>query len=380
MRQKNTPPAPWYQDPSYWYSLADSYISASTKRSEDSVFKAELDAFREFNIAKVIFESNLIEGAGLPLGETRRVIQEHFPVLPASFDEFYQVRKSLDFESLIKDGKILPEVFEAIKEKGFNPDKFIPSISMSGKQRSVIEVLQHYTSIILAMAYVFEYEANLLNRYFGQLLKREDLPKGFKEELQAHLKEKNITIINFEEIPAPVLFAQDRICAIHKRMANRILPKDAKVEAGEYRIDNRIVGWDIVFPSPELIPLSMAAFIKRSNDQLDQCFRQQCNMYQAAASISYDFVSIHPFPDYNGRVSRVIMNMVLLALHCPFPISLKGTKKERHKYFSALRKANKGNLDFLSSLIANSVVETFQELDKHLERAELPKLLEKNAK
>jgi Fic family protein len=119
----------------------------------------------------------------------------------------------------------------------------------------------------------------------------------------------------------------------------------------------------------------MAAFIKRSNGLMDQCRRHECNRYQAAASISYDFVSIHPFPDYNGRVSRVIMNMVLLALHCPFPVSLKGTKKERHRYFLSLRKANNGNLDFLSSLIAKSVVETFQELDRHLEKSDLPTLL-----
>ena len=172
-----------------------------------------------------------------------------------------------------------------------------------------------------------------------------------------------------------MLFTEDRIKSLHLFLADSLLPEDAKVEAGHYRIDNRVVGWDIIFPGPDLIQACMINFVQRANSILDSSLHGKINKYEAAARISYEFVEIHPFPDFNGRFSRVLMNMVLLANLCPFPIPLRGNNKEKHRYFVALRKANRGDIIPFASLIAMNVVKTFEELDRHFELAGLESIL-----
>ena len=86
----------------------------------------------------------------------------------------------------------------------------------------------------------------------------------------------------------------------------------------------------------------------------------------AAAEVSYRFVRIHPFPDGNGRVSRLLMNLVLFLWGLPFPITLRGDGKERHRYKQALRRADRGKLDRYECLIARAVVGSFENLNVNL--------------
>ncbi len=63
------------------------------------------------------------------------------------------------------------------------------------------------------------------------------------------------------------------------------------------------------------------------------------------------FLWIHPFADYNGRMSRLLINMILLNLELP-PIEMKvETRAGRRKYVQALGKADKGNPGPLKQLI-----------------------------
>lgn len=52
------------------------------------------------------------------------------------------------------------------------------------------------------------------------------------------------------------------------------------------------------------------------------------------------FEHIHPFPDGNGRVGRILMNFILIGHGLP-NIALKGTDGERSKYVLALEDADK---------------------------------------
>lgn len=74
------------------------------------------------------------------------------------------------------------------------------------------------------------------------------------------------------------------------------------------------------------------------------------------------FLWIHPFKDYNGRIARLLINVILLNLNLP-PIELKvDTKNGRRKYISALKKADKGDDSALAELIQEAIEETSKEI------------------
>ena len=59
----------------------------------------------------------------------------------------------------------------------------------------------------------------------------------------------------------------------------------------------------------------------------------------------------------------------------PFSIAIRGDKKGKHRYLTALRHANRGNMDSYICLILRTLVESFQEIDANLTRAGVPTLL-----
>ena len=88
---------------------------------------------------------------------------------------------------------------------------------------------------------------------------------------------------------------------------------------------------------------------------------QQLNLIELAAWTHGEFVKIHPFPDGNGRTSRLIMNYQLMANGFA-PISI--AKENRLDYFNALEAyAVEGNIAPFAEMIAE--LEEVQ-LDRYL--------------
>lgn len=80
------------------------------------------------------------------------------------------------------------------------------------------------------------------------------------------------------------------------------------------------------------------------------------------AWMHHRFLWIHPFQDYNGRIGRLLTNVILLNLNLP-PIELKiETKQGRRKYIKALQKADNGDLSCLEKLIKSSIIEATKKL------------------
>lgn len=86
------------------------------------------------------------------------------------------------------------------------------------------------------------------------------------------------------------------------------------------------------------------------------------------AWVHHRFLWIHPFKDYNGRIARLLTNVILLNLDLP-PVELKiETKTTREKYVEALKNADKGNYSKLEDLIKAAIEETSEELLKFEEK------------
>lgn len=102
---------------------------------------------------------------------------------------------------------------------------------------------------------------------------------------------------------------------------------------------------------------------------------RKLNPIALAAWTHAEFVKIHPFPDGNGRTSRLIMNYQLLASGFP---AVSIAKENRLEYFNTLEAyAVEGNLDPFSEMIANL---TERKLDRFLALAESAQSMEQSPK
>ncbi len=103
--------------------------------------------------------------------------------------------------------------------------------------------------------------------------------------------------------------------------------------AGKIR-DRRIVvaGSKASFPHPRFVP----ALLKQFYRWYDAESTTTANPVELAGLAHFRFVSIHPFGDGNGRISRLLMNNILNSHGYPM---LNIRYLDRHSYYTALEKA-----------------------------------------
>jgi excisionase family DNA binding protein len=85
---------------------------------------------------------------------------------------------------------------------------------------------------------------------------------------------------------------------------------------------------------------------------------------ELAAVFHFKLASIHPLDDGNGRVARLLMNLILIKYGYPVAV-LK--RYDRRKYYGTLEKADNGNLKPFVNFVARCVEES---LDLYLSVAE----------
>ncbi|MBI5348796.1 MAG: Fic family protein [Chloroflexi bacterium] len=373
MGRKPAKNVPWYKQFRHWNNESQRYIAAYKRIPKDSALQAEIRGYGKLCSMRLVFESNLLENAGLSEGETRKVLED-FPEVNR-YDAFHKVGSLL--ESVLNPRQIsFEQVSHAFKEQGISFDKSTPRLIFGKKSRQTLEVIQHYQALLLAEEFTLSFNMQLTLYYLSQIIRkqfpdRSDAEQKWREYLRLINEKENIS----SDITDPLLITEEVIRNVHKEIGEGLL-KDSQVPAGEYRDDVRhITGTEIVLPSPELIPSAMTAYTKRSNASLKDALVAPEKRMLTAAKISYEFARIHPFPDFNGRVSRLILMMILRTFGVPFPVTLKGNKKHKKWYNDALKRANKDDLFAYATLIAMRVVESFQEVDENIKKAGLPSIL-----
>lgn len=126
-----------------------------------------------------------------------------------------------------------------------------------------------------------------------------------------------------------------------------------EAHAGVYRKTRAIItGSKYKLPEPLLLAELMAELMVR----IDQ-YRKGMHPVQAATLAHKEFVFIHPFVDGNGRVARLLMNLILLQEGYEIAII---PPVVRNEYIRALEKAHTDDTEF-QLLIAKMVKETQQD-------------------
>lgn len=145
-------------------------------------------------------------------------------------------------------------------------------------------------------------------------------------------------------------FREEDIKMLHKMFYEKI---DAK-NAGVYRKSQVFIsGSKYSLPKPENVPVLMSQFVS-------EMMKKSVLLHPvvAAAKIHKDFVFIHPFVDGNGRIARLLMNLILLqngyqATIIPLILRLK--------YVTSLETAHVDETEFVN-LILSCVFESQKEI------------------
>jgi Fic family protein len=137
---------------------------------------------------------------------------------------------------------------------------------------------------------------------------------------------------------------QSTILDIHE-----IVTKGLIMDYGKYRTSNvRITGSKKSPPNYLKVPKLM--------DQLmEKTIRKKTHPVIKVTFFHHKFVEIHPFTDGNGRVARLLSNLILIQNNFP-PIILR--KEDRKKYYKYLRSADAGNLTPFVNFNAKAVDES----------------------
>lgn len=134
-------------------------------------------------------------------------------------------------------------------------------------------------------------------------------------------------------------------------------------DAGRYRSVNvEIGGSQFKPPAPESLASEMDQFgqwLQRASVPGD-LFKPTEAILAASAAHTW-FVTIHPFIDGNGRVARLLMNLILMRYG--FPIAVV-TKEDRLRYYDALEISQTSDLTPFVSLIAECVEESLEEYEE----------------
>lgn len=164
--------------------------------------------------------------------------------------------------------------------------------------------------------------------------------KQVKEILEAK-NHKNALDLLFDIVSGEKDLSEEVICDLHKKL---LLDIDDE-NAGNYRkIQVYFTGSEDLPPTVKEVPVLMKEFIKWYLEN-----KNKIDLLELAALVHYKFVKIHPFIDGNGRIARLLANLILLKNGYP-PIIIPIIR--RQEYMEAIKKGEENFTVFMFDIIS----------------------------
>lgn len=171
--------------------------------------------------------------------------------------------------------------------------------------------------------------------------------KEWAADTDMPLTEKDIRELNQIILVKP--FWKNAITPDGQPTRRQIMVGSYKTEPNSVRLSN---GELFEYTAPQEVPIQMQELMEWYRDE-----QTALHPVTLAAMFHYKFVRIHPFDDGNGRVSRLLMNYILLAHRLP-PVVIKSSDKQN--YLHALHLADIGQFEAFIHYIAQQVVSSLE--------------------
>lgn len=182
-----------------------------------------------------------------------------------------------------------------------------------------------------------------------------------ERQLRQHLNAL-LFILKAAETKRPL--SEELIKRTHRLLMEDLYIEDKKINAGKYRLYSVGAGPMHTYPDFSCIPATMVRIVEEYGRR---CL-QDHNSFELASWLLYELLTIHPFEDGNGRVSRLLWCYSLLRDGLLFPVTpFPGLKKAYKKYVTCIdrdRQCSSSSLTpsckHLTSLTLISVTKTWK--------------------
>ena len=168
--------------------------------------------------------------------------------------------------------------------------------------------------------------------------------REFAQDKKRHLNEADIRNLNLLILKEP--FWKEAETPDGHPTRKRIFPGKYKTQPNHVRT---ATGEIFKFSIPEEVPVKMQELIKWLKENIES---PPTSIASFLAQLHHRFIIIHPFDDGNGRIVRLLLNYVLMRFGYP-PLVIKNS--DRNTYFSALQKADVGNIDALAVYLGETL-------------------------
>lgn len=189
--------------------------------------------------------------------------------------------------------------------------------------------------------------------------------KPFRDYLE--MKGHNEALTKLYQIVQQDLVITERLIKDFHRiiLVEPYADKEAEINPGEWKkIPNYLyspTNERIDFAAPEEVPQRMNSLINWLNNHLNPPKRKkkQYDLHPLliAAGFHIQFIQIHPFGDGNGRMARILTNLILMS--CGYVPAIV-TLETRRAYYDAINVGSLENPQMLASYLGESIINTFE--------------------